>query len=1504
MKIYGITFLTILLGTVCNAAELKEDFEGYKVDKSINKQNSWGERAYGNHPSCKVTVGKDPLNTTRILSPVGGGDRHVFKHFPKKKFQEIIAGKVIVLDFSFKSGAQVELAVAGRYASGKGLLIKCGKRLSLRFDKKLYTGILKFENRRWNDVRVIIDKSEQDARVTIACKKKGSAKYIADPEINNLKLPLTPAITKYWNGLNVRIDGGCALDDIVISSFKSMKKIPGKMDKGKITTSFSPILDYITLPRKAVSLCGKWSYYVAKDGKLPETSSSWQTLIVPDDHSGIVNSAGRGSVFFRKEIHLSNIEKNKQYYLCFERVTDICEIFINGHKAGTHTEGHFPFKINISPFVRSGSNTLTVKVLGPKATNAYRNRPQGWSWFLGKFAGIPYPVHLETTGNISIQDIFIKPHVDKSSSLTTIVSVQNLSSENKEIQLRASSGKEFTCVSRKTSIPAGKTVTITLNKQWPAPRLWWPHDPNLYFLKVEIIANGKIIDACKQRFGFRELRVAGDVILLNNRKLLHRRSSIIPYWSRSNKQAILEMFNILKKRGFNGSRLHGGSNLRIIRTADEFGWLIAPESAINEPRGHQVTKEYWPAAREHLKAMIKTFRNNPSVIYWCLSNEFASFYMKGSDEEKAQVDAKMLEFGKMTEQLDPTRTWTCSGDGELGGQGHQGPAPTLSFHYAWQPFKTHNMIPNTAYWLSEGKKSWQGIVWAKRKPVMLSEDLYPPYALKPPHGMAQWAGEKAFDPEKGLAAAWYEAYNMLCDGYYYAPVSCWNPWGTGESVPGNPLYAYGQLMPDYHIAIKELNVSFFSGEKSQRKIFIYNQLFKDLDCSLNADLLENDRKITSCKRNFTLNGGSMLTLNLPLQFPTVSRKTKFEYQLSLISAGKKLTEKTVIFTVYPKDQSFQIPPRTVIVGSQINITGITKAYKSLTDALKSRPANLIIAGYSPLSSQEGQILNKAVNDGLNVLWIEVPVKGWKPCKIYPNGIAALSFIRAPEDPCLAGIDNNDLKLWRPQSLSTLNAMFKPSGGACDILLDCLYGLSGVSLMRKYSGKGSWLLCQLPIVTSWQQEPAAKYVMSRLIEALDKPAHKDKYMLGVIAGKDGTLTKSLEQLKIPFIKSSSANVLMIDGKESLSKLAIDAVKTCCTRGGSVFIDEPGIACAGQLERLTDKQIRLRPSKTFQLVKLRNGGLFSGLSNRDFYWARNADAAYKQFMQNLYGRRYDYKGESMLSGEILIKNTSFRLKPSGLVILPYAKGNIILSTIKWRKFLSVKADYAKRVISTLLHNLDVRINSNTSVVSYQPVEINKYANRDFRNRQNSQVKGWFGNGNDDMRYFPVNRTGIDPELNVPCPVESFPSDPVNYGGIDYKLINPDDNKGRACIVLNPPKSIKIGIDRKVNKIWILGALAKHLSTGTRSAKITFKYSDGSTGTAAIVAGIHLNGFQYLKEAEKGIAAWVGKTPKWKDAVLWSWAIDNPQPEKQIEHISITGLKPMAIIAITLEYNNLGK
>lgn len=68
------------------------------------------------------------------------------------------------------------------------------------------------------------------------------------------------------------------------------------------------------------------------------------------------------------------------------------------------------------------------------------------------------------------------------------------------------------------------------NERLEGIHMWWPHDPRLYDLTVEILVDGQVIDHMETYFGMRKVEVMGDKVLLNNHVLYQRLVLDQGYW--------------------------------------------------------------------------------------------------------------------------------------------------------------------------------------------------------------------------------------------------------------------------------------------------------------------------------------------------------------------------------------------------------------------------------------------------------------------------------------------------------------------------------------------------------------------------------------------------------------------------------------------------------------------------------------------------------------------------------------------------------------------------------------------------------------------------------------------------------------------------------------------------------------------------------------------------------------------------------------------------------------
>ena len=143
-----------------------------------------------------------------------------------------------------------------------------------------------------------------------------------------------------------------------------------------------------------------------------------------------------------------------------------------------------------------------------------------------------------------------------------------------------------------TTVSGNTVVEIDTEIKWSNPRLWEPEDPFLYYAVITYYNSkgNKIIDRQKVRFGFRELWIEGNNLMMNGKRLFLARNSIItPHEHTLAKvnevninQTLREQFQTLSKKwepynSINSLRIHRSGFIRpgaFAWHADELGMLI------------------------------------------------------------------------------------------------------------------------------------------------------------------------------------------------------------------------------------------------------------------------------------------------------------------------------------------------------------------------------------------------------------------------------------------------------------------------------------------------------------------------------------------------------------------------------------------------------------------------------------------------------------------------------------------------------------------------------------------------------------------------------------------------------------------------------------------------------------------------------------------------------------------------------------------------------------------
>lgn len=89
----------------------------------------------------------------------------------------------------------------------------------------------------------------------------------------------------------------------------------------------------------------------------------------PTENGGGYYPGGIG--WYRKQVRDTDLKigKGESLWLHFEGIYQNSQVFVNGIQVGTHFYGYTPFKVNISPYIKKGINTIAVRVDNSKQPN-------------------------------------------------------------------------------------------------------------------------------------------------------------------------------------------------------------------------------------------------------------------------------------------------------------------------------------------------------------------------------------------------------------------------------------------------------------------------------------------------------------------------------------------------------------------------------------------------------------------------------------------------------------------------------------------------------------------------------------------------------------------------------------------------------------------------------------------------------------------------------------------------------------------------------------------------------------------------------------------------------------------------------------------------------------------------------------------------------------------------------------------------------------------------------
>jgi beta-galactosidase/beta-glucuronidase len=367
--------------------------------------------------------------------------------------------------------------------------------------------------------------------------------------------------------------------------------------------------------------------------------------------SGIGDRSFHPWVWYRRTVDVPAPWKGRRVLLNFGAVDYRAMVWVNGQLVGSHEGGNTPFTFDVTPLVKPGSNTLTVRAEDPPTDRSIPRGKQYWepqsrSIFYTRTSGIWQTVWLEAAGDSYLESVRTAPQADGTVRFEGRIARPR---PGLDLAVTVRWKNEVVASGAARALTDRVVVAAAVNE----PRMWSPGSPNLYDVTLELTAGGKTVDRVSSYFGFRTVGVRQGRVTLNGDPVYLRFVLDQGYWPDSaltppSDEAIQYDIRMTREMGFNGARKHQKlEDPRYLYWADRMGLLVSSEMANAYVFDNVYAARF---TREWIEA-VERDANHPSVVIWAPINE--SWGVPNLADPRQQDHLRSLY--TLTRSLDDTR---------------------------------------------------------------------------------------------------------------------------------------------------------------------------------------------------------------------------------------------------------------------------------------------------------------------------------------------------------------------------------------------------------------------------------------------------------------------------------------------------------------------------------------------------------------------------------------------------------------------------------------------------------------------------------------------------------------------------------------------------------------------------------------------------------------------------------------------------------------------------------
>jgi len=367
--------------------------------------------------------------------------------------------------------------------------------------------------------------------------------------------------------------------------------------------------DYRRMPMKKGGY-GDDKDYVDKSKLQEYNFATDKTLSVPGDWNTQRAELYyyEGTVWYRNRFQYQ-LKENKRVFLHFGAVNYEAIVFLNGKEIGQHIGGFTPFNFEVTGQLKTGENSVVVKVDNKRKLEAVPTINSDW-W---NYGGITRQVTLVETPATYVRDYYVQLKKTDKNIITGWIQLD---------------GKQFD-KTVKIEIPElkiNKLLTPDVNgyaafEVKAKPVYWTPESPKLY--TVNIAVDDEVLS---DEIGFRTIETKGTQILLNGKSVFLRgicihEEAAFRGGRAFSKEDDVTLLQWAKELGCNFVRLaHYPHNEQMIRQAERMGLMVWSEIPVYWTI-QWTNPDTYKNAEAQLTDMITRDKNRTNVIIWSIANE-------------------------------------------------------------------------------------------------------------------------------------------------------------------------------------------------------------------------------------------------------------------------------------------------------------------------------------------------------------------------------------------------------------------------------------------------------------------------------------------------------------------------------------------------------------------------------------------------------------------------------------------------------------------------------------------------------------------------------------------------------------------------------------------------------------------------------------------------------------------------------------------------------------------